>query len=487
MTVWGNKRRLWAAAAAAAITAAVAVRTFRGGPSGYELVTTELRPMADELHERGFLEATAVTPVELGASGEIQEMAGDGTVVSAGEIVARIDATSYLEQLVTKENEIETADTTLAIRKAWRAAAESELADTLVLASNRLSLAELEWERIRRGLAPDERRALEITCSLRQIELEEAEAVVTREREWVAAGLASVATLEDAERRLAAARAALEEAQIDFTIQTGPPRPETLLESVRTVERLRGEFQRSRRSGERKLARADAEIGEAHARLTLSQIEYQQISNEWVNCAVPAPTSGVFRARLFADWRQGGVWQVIKPGVTRGRLDRVADIVQPGEMRVQLMLHEADIERVSTGMPVRIRVPALNAGKTFYGSLQALGGVGRDRFDVAPRGVEQSVSGVTVFNASAALDASDPAFRPGMSVLAVIEREPVRDRLVIPREAVGRDAAAGDRVRLANGQIRPVTGRLFGNRFYEVSGGLQAGDRLHRSFQEATP
>ena len=42
----------------------------------------------------------------------------------------------------------------------------------------------------------------------------------------------------------------------------------------------------------------------------------------------------------------------------------------------------------------------------------------RDRFDVAPRGIERAVSGVTVFNASIRLLASDPALRPGMSVLA---------------------------------------------------------------------
>ena len=487
MKIRGNHRRLGLAAAAVALVGAGVMHAFRHRPPGPEIVTAEIRRMADDLYERGFLDATDITPVELGASGEIQDMAEDGMVVTAGQIVARIDTTSYLDQLANKENEIETADTALAIREAWRQAAEGELADTLVLASNRLDLAEDELERLERGLTPGERRDLEIACELRQIQLEEAEEAVTRERKWVAEGLASVATLEDAERRLASACAGLEEAKIAFAIETGPPRPEALLESVRTVERLRGEFQRSQRAGERKLARADAEIGEAQSRVKLSQIEYLQISNEWANCAVPAPTSGVFRARMFSDWRQGGVWQVIKPGVSRGRLDRVADIVQPGEMRVQLMLNEADIAHISTGMPVRIRVPAIDANRVFDGTLQTLGGVGRDRFDVAPRGIEQSVSGVTVFNASARLDDSEPAFRPGMSVLAAIERQPARDRLLIPRESVSRDPAAGDRVRLADGEVRPVSGKRFGNRFYEVTDGLKPGERICRTFGEAFP
>jgi len=479
-------RRLGGTAAVAALAAGCLVLALRKRAPAPETVVVEWAEAADLLHERGFLEAAAVTPVQLGANGEIREMAADGAAVAAGQIVARIDETAYLEQLANLEVEIETAATTLAIREDERTAAEEEIADALTLVSNRLVLAQMELDHIRRGLTADERRDLQIACELRAIECAEAEDAVARERAWVADGLASAATLEDAGRRLGSARAALEEARIEYGIQTGPPPAETLLEGVRTVERLQGELRRGRRAGERRLAKTDAEIDEARARLRLNRLDYLMSSNEWASCSVAAPTSGVFRARLFSDWRQGGVWQTIKPGVSRGRLDRIADIVQPGEMRVQIMLHEADIERVATGMAVRVHVPALGAGRVFDGVLHTVGGVGRDRFDVAPRGIERAVSGVTVFNASIRLLASDPALRPGMSVLASIVREPGRERLLVPREAVGR-GAAGDRVALADGSVRAVAGRFFGSRFYEVGEGLRPGERIRRRFAEEGP
>lgn len=471
---------------AMALLAGVLLHTLRQRVSTGDFILVERRVAADLLHERGFLESAAVSPVQLGANGEIREMARDGARVTAGQIVARIDETAYLERLANLEVEIETSETTLAIRQAERAAAEEDISDSLVLGSNRLHLAQMELAYIQRGLTADERRELKTTCELREIECAEAEDAVIRERAWVADGLASVATLEDTERRLESARAALEEARIEYDIQTGPPLAETLLEGVRTVERLQGELRRGHRAGERRLAKAAAEIDEARALLQLNRVDYGQTSNEWANCAVAAPTSGVFRARMFSDWRQGGVWQTIKPGVTRGRLDRIADIVQPGEMQVQIMLHESDIERVATGMVVRVHVPALGTDRLFQGVLHTVGGVGRDRYDVAPRGVERAVSGVTVFNASIRLPVSDPAFRPGMSVLASIEREPERERLLIPRESVDRDTA-GDRVRLADGQARAVVGRFFGSRLYEVSAGLQAGDQIQRCFIEGQP
>lgn len=480
-------KRVVALLALVVLAVAAGVYLLRERPQLPEIVTVEKRLAADMLYERGFLESAAITPVQLGATGEIREMTEDGEVVVVGQIVTRIDETAYLEQRANLDVDIETAQTTLAIRQTEREAAEEEIVDTLVLASNSLVLAEMELDKIQRGLTPDERRELRIACELRAIELAEADDVVARERVWVAEGLASAVTLEDAERRLESARAGLEEAQIEYDIQTGPPLAEKLLEGMRTVDRLRGEVQRGQRAGERQLAKIDAELAEAQAGLRLNLADAWQASNEWAQCSVAAPTSGVFRSRMFSDWRQGGIWQAIKPGVKRGRLDRIADIVQPGEMRVQIMLHEADIERVTTGMPVRVQVPALGNERTFRGVLYNVGGVGRDRYDVSTRGIEQSVSGVTVFNTSIKLIDSDPAFRPGMSVLAAILCEPERERLLIPREAVGQREATGDCVRMADGRFHSVSGGMIGRRFYEVTEGLQAGDRIWQVFTEAGP
>jgi multidrug resistance efflux pump len=352
---------------------------------------------------------------------------------------------------------------------------------SLVLASNRLQLAVFERERVERGLTPAERRRLEVAHELRRIECDEAAEALAREQALVRDGLASPASIEDAERRLAAAKTAAAEAGIELAIRTGPPRAEDLLEAVRMVVRLQGECDRGQRAMARRLARADAMIAESDARVAMDLLDSTQASNQLARCAVVAPTTGVFRVRWFSDWRRAMISQPIKPGVSRGELDRVADIVQPGAMRVLAMIHEADIAAVTTGRSARVTIPALN-NLTFAGTVVALGGLGRDRYDVAPPGVEQSVSGVTVFNATLALHGEDERLRPGMSARIAIEVSPVAPRLLVPREAVGSISGETAQVVRPGGRRVTVTGRLFGPRHFWVRQGLQPGDRILARF-----
>ncbi len=433
--------------------------------------------LGETLEERGILESAATVPVGLGAGGEIRELAADGAVVKAGEVVVRVDETQHADRLQRREVEFVTDQMSLAVGGMRRDQVQRDAAAALVLASNRLALAVLEQERIQRGLTPAERRRLEVALELRRIEGDEAAEALAREQVLVRDGLASPASLDDAERRLVAARMATEEAGIELAIRTGPPREEDLLEAVRKVVRLQGECDRGQRAMARRLEKADARIAESQARVAMGVFEMAGASNQLARCAAPAPTSGVFRVRWFSDWRRAMAWQPIKPGVTRGELDRVADIVQPGSMRVLAMIHEADIATVATGRSARVTIPALN-DRAFAGTVVALGGVGRDRYDVAPAGVEQSVSGVTVFNTTLALHGDDLRLRPGMSARIVIETVPAAPRLLVPREAVG--AILGDTAEVVRpgGRRVTVTGRLFGPSHFWVRQGLQLGDRI---------
>ena len=70
--------------------------------------------------------------------------------------------------------------------------------------------------------------------------------------------------------------------------------------------------------------------------------------------------------------------------------------------------------------------------------MKAVGGIGRDRFDLAPQGQEESHTGVTVFNALLDIESPGVELRPGMSALVEVVIEPEKPRLVLPRAAVQR-------------------------------------------------
>ncbi|MCL1888008.1 MAG: hypothetical protein FWF96_03960, partial [Kiritimatiellaeota bacterium] len=221
---------------------------------------------------------------------------------------------------------------------------------------------------------------------------------------------------------------------------------------------------------------------EQTARVAESQLNYDQIHEEYAGGDIFATTNGIFRPRYFWDHTQR-LWQPIRAGVGRGRLDRVGDVIQPGIMLVRTMVHEADIARVSTNMPVEVRIPALT-NRLFTGRIQTLDGVGRDRAEVGPSGIEGNLSGVTVFNTSIVLDQNDDLLRPGMSAAVTIECLPVAERLVLPREAVGeyRVSDSTGRVRLENNETRVVTGRHIAGVWFWVEDGLNEGDRVRKHF-----
>lgn len=479
--VWARRwhgRRLAMMVACMAVAVLLALWLLRQRPA---TVRVQEIYLGETIDERGILEADETVPVALGADGEIRELAADGAMIRAGEVVVRVDETQHADSLQRRENELVTAQMTLDVWKMRRDQVQRDAVAALALVSNRLQLAVLERERIERGLTPSARRRLEVASELRRIECDEAAEALAREQVLVRDGLASSASMDVAARRLVVARTAAEEAAIELAIRIGPPREEDILETVRTVVRLQGECDRGQRAMARRLAKADARIAESDARRSMSMFDCAQASNKLARCAVITPTSGVFRVRWFSDWRRAMGAQPIKPGVSRGELDRVADIVQPGAMRVLAMIHEADIASVTTGRSVRITIPALG-DQMFTGEVVALGGVGRDRYDVAPAGVEQSVSGVTVFNATLALHGEDARLRPGMSARISIESVPPVLRLLVPREAVGAISGENAQVLLPGGQRVAVTGRLFGSRYYWVRQGLQPGDRIRARF-----
>ncbi len=465
-----------------AVLAAVFIWWQNRGAATPEWVMVERRAMGDIFEERGWLEASQVTPVTLGAGGEIREMAQDGIRVNPGKLLIRVDTTALQERLEQQDEDVSLSISRQEVNQYRRSRTEREAQQNIVVTRDRLKLADMEYGEIRTGLQPEDRRTLQIAAEIRTIEREDADEAYVRQSNLVARALASPITLEDYERRLAAAVAAEEEAKIEYAVRTAPPREDEVLEWKLAVERLQGELERGERALERRLARADAEIDEQEARVAEQQLQFDMTKEELDACDVYAPTGGIFRARYFWEGATR-LWQPIRAGVSRGRLDRVGDILQPGAMRVVTMVHEADIAKISVGMPARVRIPALD-NLVLTGRVHALGGVGRDRAEVGPTGVEENLSGVTVFNATLTLDHTDERLRPGMSAAIAIECLPVAERLILPREAVGEYhlGEATGKVRLDDGDTRGIKGRYLGGNWFWVEDGLREGERVRRDY-----
>ncbi len=460
---------------------------WRGNAPAPATCTAQRLPVGVTLSERGVLSNQESVPVELTTSGEIMEMAKSGTRVKKGDIVVRIDTSEQAERLEEQLLEVESAKMDRQAAQAEMALAKLRDANERAVLEKQLAVAKLEEATARQGLTPQERRQLVIKQELAKLELEDAQEELARQKRLCEKGFISPTLLETYERQSAVAQARLEEADNELALREQGRPAEELLELGRAVQRYEALLARAARANERKLEHIANNLKIAQTRLAELDYETTNLRQELAGAALAAPADGVLRVNLYRDWRSGDQWVEYKPGVKKWERDRVATIVNPGLMKVDIMLHEADINLVRAGRPARLRLSAY-PDRTFAGRILDVGGVGRDRADVAPRGYDSGgKTDVTMFNCTVSLAAEGVELRPGMSVMVEIEILPEAPRLVLPREAVTAEGGRFTVQRLGLLQPAPVElqGRYLNDAYFEVTSGLAAGDTVLIPRQEA--
>ncbi len=463
--------------------AAVGVGAYRASPFGRPRVAwreyvVDSRRIGSSLRERGWLVSLDSEEVETGATGDILEIADLGTRVNKGDVVIRIEDTQARERLD------EVNFNTLGARQT-RAQGEADYdyiacveSNALRLLAKRLETAKFEEEEARRGLRPEDRRLLDIELEIGKLDLEDARDELERQRRLLAKGFISQAMFEPYERRLATLEANVKEIEARIRIEEKGVPPELLLELEGNVTRIRGLLDRGEKSMRRRLEFVQRQIDEAEANLAENLHDLAQVEEELAAMEVRAPKDGVLSIRGHYE-RQVGRWMQYRPGSKVYKHDRVADIVNPGKVTVEIMLHEADIDRVLVGTKARIALPAY-PGRVFTGEILEIGGVGRDRADVAPRGYEHGKAGVVMFNATVSLDGNGVEFRPGMSAIVELIVEAPNAQLVLNRAAVLRDGDAFFVLQQKGGQVQrvPVEGRVLNESSFAVTAGLEEGDTV---------
>jgi len=415
------------------VAALFLLRACDEAPEPLEFKVT-VKDVRTSLVERGPLVSLDSPPVAIEMSGEIVEIATSGTPVKQGEIIVRMDDTLARDRLDQVKFNTHQAEQNKASGEADYAYQQCVESNRLALLEKRLESARINEKEARIGLKPEERRLLEIEREIASLDLSDAEDEFTRQKRLFDKGFISALMLEPYERGVSTRKAALNEIDARIRLEEKGVPEEELLELRKSVERLEGMLARGEKAAERRLEYVQRTIDVAQARLEENFHDREQVDDDLAATEVKAPKDGILSVRLHHE-QQVGRFEEYKPGVSARKYDLLADIVNPGEFKVELMIHEADIDRVKKGSRANIQLPAFPA-KTFTGRVMEVGGVGRDRADVAPRGYESGRAGVSMFNVAVSLEGNGVEFRPGMSaIVEMLIGEPQRCT-VLPRAAV---------------------------------------------------
>lgn len=475
---WPLRRAAGVCLAAVLLSAGLLARQRQhsGGAEAAETIRLTREIVCASVVERGVLVTADRTPIYVAVQGQILEIEQTGTPVKAGARLLRMDDVAQLDGIRDQSFQIGVREIERGIEEAKYHLAEIEESRELELDRERLRHAELEESIETRGLTPEERRLLEIEIELARLDLEDGQSEHERQQRLFDKGYITATALEPFSRRVESASAYVSELQLKISLREKALPEERRVELRENVRRAASKVERGRKAMERRLdallnsvAKKDAEI--ARNRFRLADLERQV-----TEANVVSPADGIFVIRLFRDWRSGGVWREYRPGAhIWGGGDTIADIIDPASMRIELNFSEVDFPRIRKGLPVRIRIPSF-PDRTFTGVVAELGGVGRDRYELAQLGHETAHTGVTQFNAVIDFDGQGIAFHPGMSAECEVQLEEPRAQLVVPRSAVAfRDGSPGV---LVAGRWTPFEGRILNEHYVVVDGGLAEGDRI---------
>ena len=428
--------------------------------------------------ERGYLASGKSVAVHVQATGEILELVKNGTEVKAGDVVLRTDITDLDERIEDREINIHAAGTEKEVAQAEYKFEQIKATNDLAVLKARLEFARLRYATEKKGLTHEDRRLLEIDEKIAALDLEDAQEQFARQKRLLDKRFVAPSSLEPFERRVESGKERIRELKTKTALRAKGLPPEELLELKSEAERLAALLKRNTAARARRLEEVKTRIATRDARIAKEMHELNGMKKERDMSVTTAPTNGVVSLRMMRDWGSGGRWTEYKPGVRVHRNDRIADLINPGAMTVQIMIHEADIRNTKPGQACQVRLPAF-PGRRFPGQILEIGGVGRDRYDVGPSGFDDGHTGITVFNATVSIE-SDAVLplRPGMSALVSILVERPAPRLVVPRSAVRREE---DRfVVLREGRFGPkkhvIRGRVYDEHYFLIESGLEAGD-----------
>lgn len=374
-----------------------------------------------QLKFRGWLSSRKTEPLRLKVTGDIEFLQESGRQLQAGMpllVIAIGDRFDRIEE--NREHQADIED-----RRQDILSEREDLEDDGRSEKTRLDAglqhALLEAEESSRAFEPGAERLLDIDIELARLNLLEASEELERQERMLAKAFVSQAMVEPFRRRVETSQAALKELMLKKELLQKGPVAELLVELEKNVERYRGRLE----IFDRKLQR-DKD-------LLLKSLKTQEFESEKIKLEIArregdveqakilAEGGGVFVRRTFPDWTSGGAWTEYRAGIKKSKGDTVADIIDPSEMRVELLVNEVDIKFLRVGQKARVILEAY-PDQEFSGRIGEIGASGKDRFELAPLGQENGPTGVTVFRVMLDFEVGvEVHLHPGMSAMVHIE------------------------------------------------------------------
>lgn len=260
-----------------------------------------------------------------GAGTPILWVIDEGTTVKAGEKLVELDSSAWKTALREKRIVVIGAESTVA---AAEAAVEQ---------------AKIARQEYLEGLFETEERAIQSEMAIAEQELRKAQLALQSSERLVARGLIKSLQLEADQFAVANSRNQLQAAENRLRVLQNLTRQKMLVEFDSAIDS------------------AEAARAAALGSLEEEQTDLKDIESQIELCTIYAPADGiVIHANTTSGRGGGGSEVVIEPGSIIRERQTIIRLPDPRKMQVRAKVNESRITLIESGMPVKIRVDAVN-------------------------------------------------------------------------------------------------------------------------------
>jgi RND family efflux transporter MFP subunit len=440
----------------------------RGAPQRSEVTATVVKSkLSMSVAEGGQLESAQTIDVLCEVEGQqikIVEMLPEGTPVTAGQVVIRLDASEISRLLIEQEIKLKRADAQAKTAKAAFEIQKNKNASAIAQANLALKLAELDRKKYMEGEYMVLVNDLKGSIALAQADLQETQDTLEYFRNLVKHGFRTPEQLRAKAQVVMRAQYYLnrDEEKLRVLEQFTRERQEVEL-TAKAAEATR-ELERVQSSSEAELARAavDLEAAEVTARLEQSVVE--KLQQQLEGCIIRAPQDGV----VIYDNRSSR----IQLGAMVHFQQKLFSLPDLNQMQVECYIHESVVKQVKPGLEAELRLDAF-PNLALHGRVKNVA-----TFRDSDRYYTQ---GVKSYRTIVQMDqVPDVALKPGMTAEVRILVGELPDVLIIPLQAVAeRDGRYYCYVLGPSGfERRGVSIGENNDAFVEIRQGLAQGDQV---------
>ena len=397
----------------------------------------------------------------------------EGTQVEKGQLLVELDASGLLDQKIDQQIKVQNMEAAFVGAREDLEVVKNQAQADVDKAELAYDFAKEDLKKYREGEYPNQLKEAESKLTLAKEEATRAQEKVEWSRRLFKEKYISETELEADELTLKRKELDVELARNNLDLLKNYTHKRNLAQLESDVKQAKMALDRTVRKAKADVVQAEANLEAKKAEFERQKDKLKKIEIQIEKTKIYAPVEGqVIHATSVSGggprWR--GTAQPLEEGQEVRERQELIYLPTTSSAKVEVAIHEANLDKVRVGLPVKVTVDAL-PGETFWGKVAR----------IAPLPDAQSAwlnPDLKVYNTDIYLEGNSGVLRTGMSCKAEIIIEQHEEATYIPIQAVLRVGGKPTVYIVKANDLEPRTVEigLDNNRMVRIISGLESGE-----------